>query len=52
MSFFALVLVDKCATEGVGLCDAYATCVSTESGYQCECNEGLTGDGVVCNGKI
>ncbi|MBN1944488.1 MAG: hypothetical protein JW797_02375 [Bradymonadales bacterium] len=39
--------VDECA-EGTDNCSANATCTNTADGYTCTCNQGYTGDGVIC----
>ncbi len=32
-------------------CDAMATCMNTMGSYECTCNEGYEGDGLMCTGK-
>jgi len=31
-------------------CDNHATCTDTVKGFECDCNEGWIGDGVICSG--
>lgn len=38
--------INEC--DNVNLCDANATCVNREGGYDCLCNQGFMGDGVTC----
>ena len=39
--------VDECAT-GEANCDAHATCSNTPGSFECGCDAGWSGDGVVC----
>ena len=39
--------VDECE-EGLDDCDENATCTDTPDGYECDCNDGYTGDGFDC----
>ena len=39
--------VNECE-EGLDDCDENATCTDTPDGYECDCNDGYTGDGVDC----
>ena len=39
--------VDECAT-GTATCSSNATCLNTEGGFECACNDGFLGDGVTC----
>ena len=40
---------DECLT--LSPCHANATCINTEGSYTCSCNNGYSGDGVLCNGS-
>ena len=40
---------DECLT--VSPCHANATCNNTEGSYTCSCDNGFSGDGILCNGK-
>ena len=42
--------MDEC--EQLSPCDQNATCTNTPGSYMCVCNEGYTGDGVTCTGKL
>ena len=33
-------------------CDTMATCMNTMGSYECTCNEGYEGDGLMCTGKL
>ncbi|KAJ1366548.1 hypothetical protein KIN20_027229 [Parelaphostrongylus tenuis] len=39
--------IDECRLEGK--CDRRAECTNTPGGYECKCDEGLTGDGKHCS---
>ena len=41
--------VDECAM-GIDNCDSNAECMNTEGSFNCTCNPGYTGDGLLCNG--
>ena len=43
----AVVPVDECAA-GTNNCNANAQCVDTADGFECRCNSGYAGNGVVC----
>ena len=43
---------DECADPSLNNCDTDATCTNTEGSYQCVCNDGYSGDGTVCQGKM
>ena len=34
------------------MCSSNATCINTEGGYNCSCNAGYHGDGIVCNSMM
>ena len=36
---------------GVAICHADAICVNTVGQYDCQCEEGYTGDGYTCTGE-
>lgn len=40
--------VDECS-DGTHSCDANAECTNTRGSYQCECNDGYTGNGFECS---
>ncbi|XP_064385364.1 uncharacterized protein LOC135334155 isoform X9 [Halichondria panicea] len=40
--------VDECAM-GIDNCDSNAECMNTEGSFNCTCNPGYTGDGLLCN---
>ena len=44
-----LVDTDECST--LSPCHANATCNNTEGSYTCSCDNGFSGDGILCNGK-
>ena len=33
-------------------CHANATCLDRDGGYDCECNDGYTGNGTHCEGQL
>ena len=37
---------------GTDNCDRFAKCTDLPDGFKCECNDGFTGDGVTCDGKL
>ena len=37
--------------DGTDECNDTATCTNTIGSYECQCNEGFTGDGRSCMGK-
>ena len=51
--FFESKMLDKdeCALE-IHACHFDATCNNTIGSYTCTCNEGYTGNGIMCNGMI
>lgn len=46
---FLLIDIDECYTEQLNSCHGNATCNDTDGSYECYCNDGFYGDGVVCN---
>lgn len=45
----SVILIDECEMN-TDTCDAHATCTDTIDAYECECNTGYEGNGVVCTG--
>lgn len=43
--------IDECATNDF-TCDPNAHCVNTVGSHGCQCNEGYTGDGKTCTGRV
>lgn len=41
--------IDECETD-TDNCDVNAHCNNTKGSFQCTCNTGYSGDGVVCEG--
>ena len=39
--------IDECISN-LDNCDDNATCTNTEGGFDCECNDGYSGDGITC----
>lgn len=46
-----LLDIDECM-EAIPVCDENANCTDTEGSFQCTCNDGYTGNGTHCEGKI
>ena len=42
--------IDECANDADD-CDTNAACTNTPGDFTCTCNQGYTGDGVICMGK-
>ena len=42
--------IDECA-DGVDDCSSNGTCDNTPGGFNCMCNQGYTGNGVICIGN-
>ncbi len=52
LASFSCVDIDECE-EGSNDCDReFATCENTNGSYNCSCNYGFTGDGVVCSREL
>ncbi len=47
---FTLLVTDECEL-GIDTCDPNAECVDLTEGFDCVCNPGFTGDGVLCLSK-
>jgi len=45
---FGVADVDECSNETLNNCHENATCTDTIGSYNCSCDEGFSGDGVVC----
>ena len=43
--------VDECTT-GTDDCDDNAECTNNDGSFSCSCNNGWTGDGKTCDGKM
>jgi hypothetical protein len=48
---YALSDIDECA-RNLFSCHASAGCVNTDGSYNCVCNNGYSGDGITCDGKL
>ena len=44
--------VDECSDASLNDCDVNAVCANSLGGYSCTCEEGYTGDGTECSGKL
>ena len=44
--------INECASPGDNNCSTNAACTNTPGGFTCTCNQGYTGDGVMCLGNI
>ena len=47
---FSLVDIDECKLN-TDECDINASCNNTDGSYQCSCNSGYQGTGIICAGK-
>ena len=47
----SFVDIDQC-TENTDNCHNNATCENTEASFVCTCNDGFTGNGTYCEGKL
>ena len=43
--------INECS-EGLDMCSYNASCTNTEGGYNCSCEFGYHGDGLICNSNI
>ena len=43
--------INECEDDAQNNCHANASCTNTVPGFICECNDGFTGDGTMCDGK-
>ena len=48
---FHLTDVDECTAE-TDDCDDNAECTNNDGSFSCSCNNGWTGDGKTCDGKM
>ena len=48
---FTVSDIDECADATTNNCDFNAMCTNTPGNFTCTCNQGYTGNGVVCIGK-
>lgn len=44
--------VNECDDDDSNDCNSNAMCINTEGSYQCQCNDGYTGDGTQCEGTL
>ncbi len=44
--------IDECTDSNLNNCDRNATCINTEGSFTCACNEGYSGNGVICKGAF
>lgn len=40
---------DECGNR-TDNCSPFAACTNTEGGFECNCSQGFTGDGLICEG--
>ena len=40
--------IDECLTNNGG-CDKHAICTNTQGSFTCSCEDGYSGDGIICN---
>ena len=43
---------DECENRRTHNCHSSATCTNTLGSFSCNCDVGLVGDGVICQGKL
>ena len=43
--------INEC-TSDIDNCDFNATCTNTPGNFTCACNQGYSGDGVMCDGRL
>ena len=44
--------IDECANDILNNCHEDARCTNTEGGFNCSCNDGYSGNGTECTGKL
>ena len=44
--------INECSSHETNNCDQEANCTNTEGSFQCTCQDGYSGNGTVCEGKI
>ena len=47
---FCLADINECDL-GLDNCDENAACTNTDGSFTCECNDGFSGNGTVCQGN-
>ena len=52
ISYFNHLDINECQNATLNDCDANASCTNTKSSYSCMCNDGYTGNGTSCDGKL
>ena len=50
-NYFYCVDVDEC-TIGMDDCDVNAECINEQGSFLCQCRDGYTGDGKICEGIL
>lgn len=50
VSLYIFADIDECSLN-TDDCDTNANCVNTQGGFQCNCDDGFTGNGVQCTGE-
>ena len=48
--FLTPVDFDECADATTNNCDSNANCTNTPGSFTCTCNQGYTGNGLICAG--
>ena len=48
MFYIAHIDINECASSP---CSSDATCSNTDGSFQCTCNSGFSGNGIICIGK-
>ena len=44
--------IDECLANMNNNCDPKANCTNIPGSFTCTCNQGYTGDGMTCGGKL